>query len=136
MAASVFNVIICNQLFHIISIAAFDVVCLFSENFCGLFYFRTYKLWDLILLEASLITVKFVIITCKSVKRSCRTEVFCKKGVFKNFAKCTGKHLCRILFFKKVADFRPATLLKQKLRYRCFPVNSEKFILFASMKAL
>ena len=136
MAASVFNVIICNQLFHIISIAAFDVVCLFSENFCGLFYFRTYKLWDLILLEASLITVKFVIITCKSVKRRCRTEVFCKKGVFKNFAKCTRKHLCRILFFKKVADFRPATLLKQKLRYRCFPVNSEKFILFASMKAL
>ena len=30
-------------------------------------------------------------------------EVFCKKGVFKNFAKVTGKHLCQSLFFNKVA---------------------------------
>ena len=26
-------------------------------------------------------------------------EVFCKKGVLKNFAKFTGKHLCQSLFF-------------------------------------
>ena len=30
-------------------------------------------------------------------------EVFCKKGVFKNFAKVTGKHLCQSLFLNKVA---------------------------------
>ena len=29
-------------------------------------------------------------------------EVFCKKGVFKNFAKFTEKHLCQSLFFKKL----------------------------------
>ena len=28
-------------------------------------------------------------------------EVFHKKGVLKNFAKFTGKHLCQSLFFKK-----------------------------------
>ena len=28
-------------------------------------------------------------------------EVFCKKGVLRNFAKLTGKHLCQSLFFKK-----------------------------------
>ena len=42
-------------------------------------------------------------------------EVFCKKGVLKNFAKFTGKHLC----------LRPETLLK---RVRCFPVNFAKFL--------
>ena len=35
--------------------------------------------------------------------RSSRPEVFCKKGVLKNFAKFKGKHLCQSLFFDKVA---------------------------------
>ena len=39
--------------------------------------------------------------------------MFFKNGVLKNFAKFTGKHLCRNLFFNKVADLRPAILLKQ-----------------------
>ena len=30
-------------------------------------------------------------------------EVFCEKGVLRNFAKFTGKHLCKRLFFNKVA---------------------------------
>ena len=30
-------------------------------------------------------------------------EMFCKKGVLRNFTKCTGKHLCLCLFFNKVA---------------------------------
>ena len=30
--------------------------------------------------------------------RSSRPEVFCKKGVLRNFAKFTGKHLCHIFF--------------------------------------
>ena len=33
-------------------------------------------------------------------------EVFCKKGVLRNFAKFTGKHLCQSLFFDKVAGLR------------------------------
>ena len=59
--------------------------------------------------------------------RSCRLEVFCRKGIVRNFAKFTGKHLHQILFLKKVADVRPATLLK-RLWYRCFPVNFKKFL--------
>ena len=38
------------------------------------------------------------------VIRGSRPEVFCKKGVFKNFEKFTGKHLCQSLFFNKVGD--------------------------------
>ena len=35
--------------------------------------------------------------------RSRRPKVFCKKGVLKNFAKFTGKHLCQSIFFNQVA---------------------------------
>ena len=55
-------------------------------------------------------------------------EMLCKKGVLKNFAKLTGKHLCMSLFFNKVASRRSATLLKKKLWHRCFPVDFAKFL--------
>ena len=60
------------------------------------------------------------------LSRSSRPEVFCEKGVFRNFAKFTGKHLCQSLFFNKAAG--PATLLKKRLWHRCFPVNFAKFL--------
>ena len=50
------------------------------------------------------------------------------KDVLRNFAKFTGKHLCQSLFFNKVVDLRPATLLKTRLWHRCFPVNVAKFL--------
>ena len=34
-------------------------------------------------------------------------EVFCKKGVLRNFAYFTGKHLCQSLFFNKVSGLGP-----------------------------
>ena len=42
------------------------------------------------------------------------SEVFCRKGVLRNVAKFTGKHLCQSLLFNKVAGLRPATLLKTR----------------------
>ena len=54
--------------------------------------------------------------------------MFCKKGVLRNFAKFTGKHLCQSLFFNNVEALRPATLLKKRLWHRCFPVNCAKFL--------
>ena len=52
-------------------------------------------------------------------------DVFCKKGVLRNFAKFIGKHLCRSLYFNKVAD---PTLLKQRLWHRYFPVTFAQFL--------
>ena len=60
--------------------------------------------------------------------KSSRPEVFCKKGIHRNSAKFTGKHLCQSLFFNKVAGLRPATLSKKRLWHRCFPVNFAKFL--------
>ena len=53
-------------------------------------------------------------------------DVFCIKGILRNFAKFTGKHMFQSLFFNKVAGLRPVTLLKKRLWHRCFPVNFAK----------
>ena len=50
------------------------------------------------------------------------------KGVFRNFTKFTGKHLCQTLSFNKLAGLRPATSSKKILWHRCFPVNFAKFL--------
>ena len=60
--------------------------------------------------------------------RSSRPDVFCKKGVLRNFAKFTEKHLCHSLFFNKVPGLRSAILFKKRLQHRCFPVNFVKFL--------
>ena len=60
--------------------------------------------------------------------RSSCPEVFCKKGVLRDFAKFTGMHLCQGLIFNKVAGLRSATLLEKRLWHRCFPVNFAKFL--------
>ena len=44
--------------------------------------------------------------------------MFCKIGVLRNFAKFTGKDLRQSIFLNKVADLRPATLLKKKSWHR------------------
>ena len=70
---------------------------------------------------------KYCLLTGSARNRSSRPEVFCKKGVLRNFAKFKGKHLSQRLFFNTVAGL-PATLLKKSLWHRCFPVNLAKFL--------
>ena len=59
--------------------------------------------------------------------RSSRPEVFCKRGVLKNFAKFTGKQLCQSLFFNKVAG-GACNFIKKETLAQVFPVNSAKFL--------
>ena len=51
--------------------------------------------------------------------RSSLPEVFCKKGVLKNFAKFTGKHLCRAQL---------CNVIKKRLQHRFFSVKFTKFL--------
>ena len=60
--------------------------------------------------------------------RSSHLEVFCGKGVLRNFEKFAGKHLRQSLLFNKVAGLRTVTLLKKRFWYRRFPVNFSKFL--------
>ena len=62
------------------------------------------------------------------IDKSSRLQVFCRKGVLRNFTKFTRKHLYQSLFFNNVAGLRPATLLKIRLCPSCFPVNFVKFL--------
>ena len=51
--------------------------------------------------------------------------MFGKKGVLKNFAKFTRKHLYQILFVNEVAGLRP---IKKETLAQVFPVNFVKFL--------
>ena len=53
-------------------------------------------------------------------------EVFCEKGVLKNFAKFTGKYLSQSLFFNKVAGLKSAkqsNFIEITLWHGSSPVN-------------
>ena len=56
------------------------------------------------------------------------SETVAKRCSTKNFVTFTRKHLYQSLlfFFDKVIGL--VTLLKKRLRYRCFPVNLPKFL--------
>ena len=62
-----------------------------------------------------------------TIPRSSHQKCSIKKGVFKNFVKFTGIHLCQSLFFNKVAGLKPVTLLKKRPWHRHFALNFAKF---------
>ena len=64
--------------------------------------------------------------------RSSRPDVFCKKGVLKNFAKFAGKHLCQSLFIKKetltqVFSCEICKISKNTFSYRTPPVAVSQY---------
>ena len=69
--------------------------------------------------ENAVIWHKFQISLFKFWFRSSHYRCSIKKGILRNFAKFTGKHLCQSLFFNKVAG---------GLWHRCFPVKFAKFL--------
>ena len=93
--------------------------------FCQEYKF-TYLLTDqfIALFIVSLLKIKYYFSSHRSSHQRCSI----KKGVLRNVAKFTGKHLCQGLFSNKVAGLRPVTLLKERLWHRCFPVNFAKFL--------
>ena len=60
------------------------------------------------------------------VVRSSSPEMFYEKRIFESFAKLTRKHMPKSLFFNKVADIRPPTLLKKRLWQKRFAMNFPK----------
>ena len=60
-------------------------------------------------------------------------EVFYKKRCSKKFGTIHRKTLVLEFLFNKVADLRPQTLLKKRLRHMRFPVNCAKFLRISSL---
>ena len=87
--------------------------------------YKMHIFWVLILYKSSKSsTTQPKIVWSEAVALRCSA----KKGVLRNFVKFSGKQLYQSLFFNKVADIRPATLLKKRLWHRCFPVSFAKFL--------
>ena len=85
--------------------------------------------WDLLSTTLSMNNIKINYFRRFTLKRQKQpSEVFLRRGVFRNFAKFTGKKLCQSLFLNKIADLRLATSLKKRLWHKCFPVNFPKFL--------
>ena len=59
--------------------------------------------------------------------RSSRSQVLYKEAVPKNVAIFHRKYLCRSLFCQ-AAGLRLATLLKKRIRHRCFSANFVRFL--------
>ena len=51
-----------------------------------------------------------------------------KQAILKHFVIFTGKHLCRGLFFNKVAGHEACNFIKKRLQHRYFLANIKKFI--------
>ena len=62
--------------------------------------------------------------------RSSCLELFCRKGVLRNFAKFIGKRVFHSLFFNKVAGLRPTTLLKKETLAQVF--SCEFWVIYKS----
>ena len=56
----------------------------------------------------------FMVTICR-IYRSSPPEVFCKKGILRNYSKFTLKHLCQSLFFNKVAGLACNFIKKETL---------------------
>ena len=56
------------------------------------------------------------------------TKWFFKKGLIRNFAEFTSKHVPESLFFDKAKLCRSAASFKTRLQRRCFLVNFAKFV--------
>ena len=68
-----------------------------------------------------------ILLLCHVRVRSSRQQLFCKKSIFRNFTKFTGKRLCQSLFFKKqtlaqVYSCEFCKIFKNLLSYRKPPV--------------
>ena len=76
--------------------------------------------------------------------RSSRPEVFCKKGVCRNFAKFTGKHLYQSLIFNKVAiktlaqvfSYEVCEISKNTFFHRTPLVAASEIIVFSDLSSL
>ena len=93
----------------------------FLQNSCRL---RHWFLTFLLFISREIGILELLLAVAGSSHQRCSV----RKGVLRNFAKFTGKDLCQILFFNKVASLTPATLLKERLWHRCFPVSFAKFL--------
>ena len=89
----------------------------------------SYKGISLNVIPVCIIVPWFVLWLCLSLNwKAFFRRCTIKKVPLKISQVITEKHLCRSLIFNKVADWRPATLLKRRFRHSCSPVTFVNFL--------
>ena len=95
------------------------------------YFFKMFLLLLIFFIDTIMSVISSTQIACDAMCVQCvqkqPPEVLFKKGVLKNFANFTGKHLCWSLFFNKVADLRVCNFIKKRLQQRYVPVKLAKF---------
>ena len=86
------------------------------------------KIWILVLLINIVPNIFKLIFNKTRPNSEAASKCSILKGILRNLAKFTRKHLCQSLLFNKVADLGSTTLLKKRLWHRYFPVNFVKFL--------
>ena len=115
------------------------------SHFIPLMFSKGYKISKMARyrLIISLISARYRLIIFLISENNPQThrDVFYKKGILRNFAKFTGKHLCQSLFFNKVAGDSGTDVFLWILRnfentfsYRTSPVAALWYILWNILK--
>ena len=73
-------------------------------------------------------TFPYSLVVHITISRSSHWRYSVKKGIFKNFANFTRRHYLCWSLFNKVAEFRPATLIKRDFSTGVFLWNKPNFI--------
>ena len=73
-------------------------------------------------------------ITVQMTIRSSHQRCSVRKGILRNFAKFTGKHLCHSLFFNKVVGLRPFQFFLQNTSGDCFWIKSNALTMQGLLK--
>ena len=67
------------------------------------------------------------ILSSNKILEKFNEQVFYKKIVLNNMSIFTGKYLC-CFFFNKNAGLQACNFIKKRLKHRCFPANTTKFL--------
>ena len=123
--------LICSY-FVLVAIIIFDLalhICIFiihAEYFWLVIAGLKEKFYTLIL---KFVNITFCFMTEPQTMQKQPPELFCKKGVLRNFAKFTGKHLCQKLFFNKVVfSCEFCEISKNTFLYRTPPVAASNYV--------
>lgn len=88
----------------------------YKQYFRALLKFKRTKQGSLHSKISQLVNVQLISTLYESKKLQKQpSEAAMQKGVLRNLAKYTGKHMYQGLFFNKIAGLRPAALLKKRL---------------------
>ena len=97
------------------------VTSIYLSKFCSSCQDGFKKINNNLIIIFKIFKIKLEIYLVKSSHQRCSII----KGVLRNFAKFTGKHLCQSLFFNKVKAYN---FIKKEILAQVFPVIFAKFL--------